>query len=1153
MLFTSGHGVNNPYPFARLSKRSLCRFWLVPGIVSVLIFAVSFRNTLLFHALVELAAAAIALTMFVMVWYSYRYNKNHFLLFLGIGYGWVACIDLAHTLAFKGIGLFPGDSNHAVQLWVLARYCQALLLLVAPMFLSRCVSRRRLNTIFGSVAVVSVFWAWSGYFPNAYIEGQGLTRFKIVSEYVIIVILLAALAGVYVRRRLLDPGLAVLIGLSILTMAVAEYMSTLYVEVDETAFIAGHLVKLLSYWLLFVGIAQVMFVGPSQALASNAAIFENLPMPIVVVGEDGIIYQGNLPARRAAGGAEQDIRGLDCHDIFHSQSVPREECPICTSVRSRIVIDDFNMHDESNGTWTSYTLSLVDTENPAAGVVHVCRDVTHRKLLETEALETQASFELIVEMAPEAIISINDEQRIILFNKSAETMFDYAQDEILGQKIDILIPDSRVERHRKHVENFIDSNQRTAPMRGGIGISGRQKSGALFSAEAGIIRQDRQTGTILTVILRDTSAQVDREQRLRRSEERFRTLSDLASDWVWETDADLRFTYLSHQFDVPQGLSADSIIGKTRQEFAKPDPGDENWQRHLDDMENHLGFRNFRYNAAGDDGEQIYFNISGAPQFDDDGEFIGYIGTGRDVTALKQDGLESERQKILFETIVNGIPNALVFTNSRREIIAANPGFEKIFGYSPEEVIGRTTEFLFADPDFYETSGGRYLNSSMPMDGTELLISYRRKSGETFKANVVGTAVRDSLGNIRGLVALITDVTDQVMIEQQLRQSQKMEAVGQLTGGIAHDFNNLLTIIIGNLRLLEDEHPGSRDLFLSELLTDTLSAAKDGAELTSRLLAYSRKSALDPADQGLDTLIEGVMALASRVLREDIVVKYDAAEADVGLFVDKTQFDGALLNLLLNSQDAMPDGGEIELKSDVIVVSNGNAEKYATLMPGKYVAVHVIDNGAGMTQQALDSACEPFFTTKRHGHGTGLGLSTVLGFTRQSGGDFRLTSKPGDGATAIMYFPFVRMGATLEPFYMPDTESNGEADPKQDRLVILVTEDDDDVRKVITHILQAANHRVLQASSGEEAKKVIAEHPEIGVLISDVIMPGGINGYELADWTHTRHPGIRILMATGYDKTDKEGLAVTSGDHPVLRKPFTPEKLIESLTALLSA
>ena len=1152
MISTGNPGIRNKSPILQMSMHSYTHFWLLPTLVSLIIFSASFHEMTLFHTLAELASIAIALTMFVMVWYSYRYNRNHFLLFIGIGYGWIAGIDLAHTLTYKGIDLFSDDPNRATQLWVIARYFQAVLLLAAPIFLVRKVSRRKLNAVFSGLAVLSIIWVASGTFPTAYIEGQGLTPFKIVSEYIIIAILLAALVVAYSCRTFMDWGQVILLGLSIMLMVAAEYTFTLYVQVDEIPIIVGHLLKLFSHWLLFIIIAQTMFVGPSRSLARNAAIFESLPMPTVVVVEDGVISDGNQLARRSERVLDGNILGRDCHDIFHPRSLSRNDCSVCEAIANRTTITDYSMLDETDDTWTSFTLAPVDEESPSSGMVHICRDISLRKSLELQARETRTSFETIVEMAPESIISINTEQKVILFNKSAEKTFGYARDEIIGETIDVLIPEMSVERHRTYVEKFLASGQHSAIMRAGIGIFGRRKSGKLFMAEAAITRQDRKQGSILTVILRDTTEQKNRERKLRNSEERFRTLSELASDWVWESDADHKFSYISHQFNLPVWAVTEPIIGKSRKEFAKPDPADANWQRHFDDMDNHREFRDFQYSITVEDGSEVYFSISGSPQYDDDGGFTGYIGIGRDLTAKKQDLIESERQRSLLETIISGIPNSLIFTNAKREIIAANPGFERMFGYTQEEALGQSTKFLFADPALYEEFGENHLNSDMPMEETEYFINYRRNSGEPFLGKLVGAPVRDGQNNVQGFVALIDDISDQVMTELQLRQSQKMEAVGQLTGGIAHDFNNLLTIIIGNLRLLEDEQLILDDANLRELLSDTFSAAMDGAELTSRLLAYSRESPLKPGNQHLDSLVENMIALASRTLRADVDVSYENAGLDVGLFVDEQQFDGALLNLLLNAQDAMPDGGEILVTSGDLVVSEDNIDKYPALTPGKYVIVRIADSGTGMPKEVLEHACEPFYTTKIQGHGTGLGLSTVLGFARQSGGDFRLTSHFGEGTTAKMYFPYVQMRAALDDSRDKDLNHKTKASPIPDSLTILVTEDDDDVRKVISSILESAGHSVLQASSGEEAKRVVAGHTGVDVLVSDVIMPGGINGYELADWMHQTHPDIRIQIVTGYDNIDKNGKGVVRGDYPVLRKPFTPEKLIDALTDLFS-
>lgn len=1153
-VLTSGdHQVTDHQPVGLFSRVNLVRFWAFPSLALVLIFLVSFHNLPLFHNLAEIFTGAIGLTMFVMAWYFSRNEHNHFLLFLGIGYGWIAGIDLAHSLLFEGVGLIPDSgANPSSSLWMLGRYLEALCLLGAPLFVERKSSRRQINAIFGIIAAAGVLGVFLGFFPTVDVEGVGPSSFKVYSQYIIILLFVLALAHIYSKRKKLENGLVVLVCLSVLLTISAQFTLDLHFRIDDSSMVAGHLLTLVSHWLLFVAIAQTMFIVPTGVLARNATVFENLPMVTVVVDKHGLIMEANMAARLNhdnTGGAGRSIVGKNCHEQYHHRYLSPHQCAVCKCIEASKSLRDHVLKDEVNGIWKTITLAPVDAKNPQAGMVHISRDISHRRSLEIEAMETRTSFELIVDTAPEAIISINAEQRIILFNKGAEHTFGYKAHEMIGKKLKDLLPEASFEVHERHVEEFLKSTLKNAPMRGDLGVSGRRKSGDLFPAEATILRQDRQQGTILTIVLRDISEQMERESKLRKSEERFRSLSEIASDWVWETDADLRYIYMSHQFYERLGMPK-SIIGKTREEFAKPDPADKHWQHHLDDLANHREFRDFQYDAIGEHGREVFFSVSGVPQFNAEGEFTGYIGTGRDIYHLKESEREIERQRTLFETIVNGIPNALIFTTHKHQVIAANPGFEMIFGYSQEEIIGESIRTLFADHDSFDEFGKQYEISEMPMEESEFTILYRRKSGDTFPGKVVEGAVRDSSGDVQGYVILISDVSDQVMIEQQLRQSQKLEAIGQLTGGIAHDFNNLLTIIIGNLRFLEGSSLISDDPGQAELMEDTLSAAMDGAELTKRLLAFSSKSSLQPKIMALDEMIVNVLGLASRALREDIVVTHSPAGQEVGLFADKQQFESALLNILLNAQDAMQEGGNIEIKSFCLSVTAKRRKKYASLDPGKYAVVQVIDDGPGMSKEVLDKASEPFFTTKKYGHGTGLGLSTVLGFTRQSGGDFHLSSTPGQGTVAEMLFPYENLEAVSDRDGSDDRDATEKPLEEQQPLTILVSEDDDDVRKVIVNILKIAGHQVLEASSGEDAMGVIVEHPEIDVLVSDVIMPGGINGYQLADWVSKTYPNIRILMATGFDQPDNGDNRLAANEYPVLRKPFTSVDLITAVSDL---
>lgn len=652
----------------------------------------------------------------------------------------------------------------------------------------------------------------------------------------------------------------------------------------------------------------------------------------------------------------------------------------------------------------------------------------------------------------------------------------------------------------------------------------------------------------------DMPKQIVRKSHRNIVPERFRTLADIACDWVWETDADNKFIYLSHQFKGTLDISENAVLGKTREQFAGADPDDINWKCHLEDIIQRREFHDFRYCKVNEDGEIFFFSINGTPQFDNHGEFTGYIGIGRNITAQTNAQREIERHRNLFRTIVKGIPNSLLFTNANRTIIATNPGFTNIFGYTQKEVIGRTTHFLFADPDCFDEFSGHDVPPHLTMEENEFVIHYRHKSGGTFPGKLIAAPVCDLHGEVSGYILFISDISGQMIIEQQLHQAQKMEAIGQLTGGIAHDFNNLLTIIIGNLRLIKETKSLVFDPTFDELMSDTLSAAKDGAELTNRLLMYSRNSPAIPKGGALEEMIKNVIGLTSRGMRDNITLRYVSPKKQVELFIDHQQFCSALMNLLLNAKDAMPDGGEIFIKTRTLYVSEKTACKNPVLKAGQYVCVQVIDNGTGMTPDTMSKACEPFFTTKEYGHGTGLGLTMVSGFTRQSGGDFRLSTNPGRGIIAEMIFPSAQIEDLSLSRRIKQQRQQHRPLKKQKPLTILTTEDDPSVRKLIACFLVSAGHFVLEASNAIEAQKIIDEHPEIDILISDVVMSGGFNGYQLARWTSQRYPGIKIVMATGQEDNnnpDKQYMADNCASIPVIKKPFCRTDLLDAIDDVL--
>jgi PAS domain S-box-containing protein len=399
-------------------------------------------------------------------------------------------------------------------------------------------------------------------------------------------------------------------------------------------------------------------------------------------------------------------------------------------------------------------------------------------------------------------------------------------------------------------------------------------------------------------------------------------------------------------------------------------------------------------------------------------------------------------------------------------------------------------------------------------------------------------------GSFLGFIGTMVDVTDRKILEESLSRIQRLEAIGRLTGGVAHDFNNLLTVIVGNLEMLRD---ASAPQAPAHAFTQTaLSAAMRGSALTQRLLSFSRHQTLDPRSTDVSALIEQVCELLRRTLGEDIVIGASVAAGLWPAVVDGAELEHALLNLAVNSRDAMPGGGTLTITACNLALDEDSvATAQFRCAPGDYLAISVVDTGTGMIPEVAQSAVEPFFTTKEVGKGSGLGLSMAYGFCQQSAGDLRIDSTPGRGTTMTLYLP--RAGSAASGSGAP---SNAFA-VVGGRETILVVEDDREVRVHVVGCLAALGYEVIQAVDGDAALRMVASHPKIDLLFTDIVMPGGLNGRELADRARALCPRLRVLLTSGYAAG---GHGPVGGSHAdVLAKPYLRHVLARRIRDTLDA
>ncbi len=495
--------------------------------------------------------------------------------------------------------------------------------------------------------------------------------------------------------------------------------------------------------------------------------------------------------------------------------------------------------------------------------------------------------------------------------------------------------------------------------------------------------------------------------------------------------------------------------------------------------------------------------------------------------AGRVDAKDAAKLHALLESAVDAI-----ITIDRNGIIEAiNPAAARLFQYTPEEFIGRNVSFLMPEPDRsrHDAYIDRYVATNEPrIIGIGREVTGRRKDGTTFPMHLSVSEFK--IDGETFFTGIIHDLSERNRAEEALRQAQKMESLGQLTGGVAHDFNNLLTVIIGNLELLElrIEDEGQR-----ELLNEAAEAAALGARLTDRLLAFARRSRLEPKVVDLNALVVGLTDMLHRTLQETIGLSTLLNTDLWTVKVDPSQVETAIVNLAVNARDAMSGKGTLILETANVQIDELYAAVEDGLQLGDFVRLSVTDTGAGMTPQVRERVFEPFFTTKEVGHGTGLGLSMVYGFAKQSGGHVTIYSEIGSGTTVNMYLPRHLGGEAVQVLSaedMPVVRGN--------RQIVLVVEDDPRVRRLTKTRLTELDYEVQEAANASEALDILETGRVIDLVFSDLVMPGGISGLELCKEVCRRWPDSKCLLTSGYAEVLVAGTDDASDHFNVLRKPY---------------
>jgi len=751
----------------------------------------------------------------------------------------------------------------------------------------------------------------------------------------------------------------------------------------------------------------------------------------------------------------------------------------------------------------------------------------------------------IADALPMLLTFIDRDQRYRFCNRAFADFFDLPRSQILGRTLrDVIGEDAYAAR-----QTMLDAAVRGE--RQWFAADFNHPTRGRLALQTEYIPQLSPDGVVrgLIIIVQDVTEQRVAERALRESEARFRRIADSAPVMMWVTRLDRRREFVNEAYLDYAGLTRDNFAAHEWRDFVHPD----DWDRVVaQSMAGEVSLQPFTLEARyrRHDGVWRWLRSVSRPRFGPDGELVGFIGAAFDITLAKQGeeqlkSLVAERTAELtasearFRAVFDSALEMICLLTPEGRYVEMNRTARELLGLGEDEIAGR---FAWDLPPVCDNP---------PVAAEMRQMIERAAAGATAESELhirVGSkpvihlaSVKPVLGPFGEIIYLVgeaRDVSELRGAQEQLRQSQKMEALGQLTGGIAHDFNNLLTVVVGGLDLIAKRESDPK---LQRYARNALEAAERGARLTAQLLAFSRVQRLEVRPTLVAPLIENMRPLLRNVLGPGITKEFDIDHRLLPVLADPTQLELAVLNLAINARDAMPDGGVLSIRTVPLTVAGDDPE----LEDGDYIEVSIADTGTGMPPDVVERAFDPFFTTKEVGKGTGLGLSMVYGVARQSGGTARIHSTPGHGTTVKLYFRRAAEGASIDDEDRPPTHTSARpADAS-----VLVIDDDPDVRGFVAATLEDLGYRVRQASDGQEGLRAYREGAA-DLVILDFIMPG-LTGADVARQIRRHRPAQPILFVSGYSET--AAIREAAPGAPLLAKPFRAEALDEAVTAALRA
>lgn len=1153
---------------------------LVVFIVALLI-AVSKADYILFHGIAEVFTVAVAWAVLLVAWNTRHMAQNGALLSLGVGLFFTGLLHVLHAVAYRGTGYWPEAqaSNVATQLWMAARFLETLALLSYSLLLNHRAAMIPLAAGYAALFVLlaaSVFW-W-GVFPTCYAEGSGLTTFKKAGEYAVCIAVAVAASLLARRRTSLDPRVFRLLLASMALTVAAELAFCFYVNVYGASNLAGHLFKIAAFALIYMALVRSSLQRPLDTLFARlerqrSALQESEErLRLANKATRDVIWDWDI-ARGVQRWSESGTAVFGWTDIVdasqstswwvervHDEDRSRleEEMASALSDRTRLSWEGEYRFRKADGIYAHVVDRaniLRDAGGTAIRMVGAMQDISDRKLREEQARGLARLME-----------AVRRAQSMVMFSKQPAAAFADILDEFLavaaiaGGFLDVFSSGPRVPPRRRLAQrNWQDGSGATAvppdapfpepspqrpteiPLRfagehiGTIGLSGACPEAQAFSAFL------QACGDLAHAFL-CREQEIASTLALRDSEARYALVLRGANGEIWDWDPKARCMGHSDKLFALRGLRSDGCTDSDREWESRIHPKDR--ARVMEEVRAALAGESSlfvaEYRVQHTDGNWRWIRDTGAVQRDSQGRPIRMAGSEVDIT----DSVRAEEDLRTFKRIAESADFGTAIADMNHVLVFVNRSFAKSHGWEREDLLGWSIARLHTPDQMPQVE--RLLEEVLTKGGfTTQEVEHCRRDGTRMSMLMTGVLIRDFDDEPAYIGVTAVDLTEKMAMEERYRHAQKLEAVGQLAGGVAHDFRNQLTVIKGYAEMLlrrglaKDKGPA--------MLEEILKAAERSTVLTGQLLAFSRKQTLAVQRVDVVELVADLCKSLSHMVGEDVQVSVVPWGEPCPVETDPWQVQQAAMNLIANARDAMPKGGHLSIETFCGPVPPHLRQEHPEAGAGPYVVLAIRDTGCGMDADTKARVFEPFFTTKEVGRGTGLGLSMVYGFMKQSEGFVHVESAPGCGAAFSLYFPRSRDGA------VGSQGSTGvEAPVSGGTESILVVEDEPGVKELLAQLLREGGYTVLEASTVAQAMETLARADRVDMVVSDVVMPGG-SGLELAERISQVHPGVKLLFVSGYatDELDRRGLRPAPSD--MLAKPYTRATVLGAIRAKLGS